>query len=126
MCAGTWAGIQAASALQKASIDCEVIDVYSVAQAAAAVQAKVAVLVLNVTHINVWYDQHPGAIRDPQVRAGPLRISNDGADMQLSSCHAQTLRVAQDAGASDHTRLRQICLCGPTQRGVDDQLVACA
>lgn len=28
---------------------------------------QVAVLVLNVTHINVWYDQHPGAIRDPQV-----------------------------------------------------------
>lgn len=65
--AGTWAGIQAASALQKEFVDCALIDVYSVAQAAAAVQASVAVLVLNVTHVNVWYDQHPGAIRDPQV-----------------------------------------------------------
>lgn len=66
--AGTWAGIQAARLLQQASIDCELTDVYSIAQAAAAVQAKVAVLVLNVTHINVWYDRHPGAIRDPQVQ----------------------------------------------------------
>lgn len=65
---GTWAGIQAAAALQQDSIDCEVTDVYSIAQAAAAVQAKAAVLVLNVTHINVWYDRHPGAIRDPHVR----------------------------------------------------------
>lgn len=68
MSAGTWAGIQAVRVLQQASIDCELTDVYSIAQAAAAVQAKAAVLMLNVTHINVWYDQHPGAIRDPQVQ----------------------------------------------------------
>jgi Transaldolase/Fructose-6-phosphate aldolase len=67
MSVGTWAGIQAASKLQQDSIDCEITDVYSIAQAAAAVQAKAAVLVLNVTHINVWYDMHPGAIRNPQV-----------------------------------------------------------
>jgi transaldolase len=68
MSVGTWAGIQAARTLQEKSIDCEITDVYSVAQAAAAVQAKAAVLVLNLTHINLWYDQHPGAIRDPQVQ----------------------------------------------------------
>jgi transaldolase len=69
---GSWAGIQAAGALQAKGVDCEVTDVYSFAQAVAAIKAKAAVLVVNVTHVNLWYDRHPGVIRDPHVRSHTL------------------------------------------------------
>lgn len=65
----TFSGIQAAQSLQKSSIDCEVIGVYSLPQAALAVESAVAVLVVNVCHVNLWYDRNPGAIRDPHVRS---------------------------------------------------------
>lgn len=65
----TYAGIQAASTLQKSSIDCEINGVYSLPQAAFAVNGGVAVMVINVCHINLWYDRNPGAIRDPHVRS---------------------------------------------------------
>ena len=65
---GTFAGIQAAEALQASSIDCEIIGVYSLPQAALAVDKGAAVMVINLRHINLWYDSNPGAIRDPHVR----------------------------------------------------------
>lgn len=64
----TFAGIQAAQSLQTSGIDCEVNGVYSLPQAAFAVDSGVAVMVVNVCHINLWYDRNPGAIRDPHVR----------------------------------------------------------
>lgn len=67
----TFAGIKAAQSLQQSSIDCEVIGVYSLPQAALAVDSAVAVMVVNVCHVNLWYDRNPGAIRDPHVRPQP-------------------------------------------------------
>jgi transaldolase len=64
---GTWAGIQAVKQLEAQDINCQVAHVYTFAQAVAAVKAAASVLVLNATHVNLWYDRHPGAIRDPQV-----------------------------------------------------------
>ena len=67
---GTWAGIQAVQQLEAASLQCQVTHVYSFAQAVAAVKAAASVLLVNITHVNLWYDRHPGAIRDPQVCPG--------------------------------------------------------
>lgn len=66
---GTWAGLQAVKALEADGIQCQVTHVYSFAQAVAAVKAAASVLVVNITHINLWYDRNPGAIRDPHVRS---------------------------------------------------------
>lgn len=62
---GTWAGIQAVKQLEAEGIQCQLIHIYSFAQAVAAVKAKVSTVVVNITHINLWYDRNPGAIRDP-------------------------------------------------------------
>jgi transaldolase len=62
---GTWAGLQAVKELEAEGIQCQLIHVYSFAQAVAAVKAAVSTLVVNITHVNLWYDRNPGAIRDP-------------------------------------------------------------
>jgi transaldolase len=64
----TWAGIQAVRQLEGWGVQCALNYVYSLAQAVAGVRAKASVLVINIAHINVWYSQNPGAIRDPRVR----------------------------------------------------------
>jgi len=69
----TWAGLQAVKSLEAEGISCQVIDIYSLTQAVAAIQAHASIIVPNVSRINTWYAKHPGAIRDskgPRQDAG--------------------------------------------------------
>lgn len=67
----TWAGLEAVKVLESECIQCQVVHVFSFSQAVAAVNHKASVIVPCIRRINLWYDQHPGAIRDPKVC--PLR-----------------------------------------------------
>lgn len=91
----TFAGIQAAQTLQQSSIDCEVIGVYSLPQAALVVDSGAAVMVVNVCHINLWYDRNPGAIRDPH---GPRQDAGGAGDINMgvrtaAAAHALSQRA---------------------------------
>ncbi|KAJ9513229.1 hypothetical protein QJQ45_029507 [Haematococcus lacustris] len=61
----TWAGVQAARQLESANIPTQ-LQVHSLVQGAAAAQAGVSVVSVNVGRTREWYARHPGAIRDPQ------------------------------------------------------------
>lgn len=61
----TWAGIQAARALEAEGIATHLILVNSFVQGLAAAQAGVSVVQPNVGRIADWYARHPGVIRDP-------------------------------------------------------------
>lgn len=61
----TWAGIQAAAALEKEGIATQVFHIYSLVQGIAAAQAGVSVIQPNVGRTRDWYNKHPGVIRDP-------------------------------------------------------------
>eukprot|EP00877_Chromochloris_zofingiensis_P014943 jgi/Chrzof1/9702/Cz04g12210.t1 len=65
---GTWAGIQAAAALEKQGVATQVFHIYSLIQGIAAAQAGVSVIQPNVGRTRDWYNKHPGVIRD---RFGP-------------------------------------------------------
>eukprot|EP00892_Ulva_mutabilis_P007282 jgi/Ulvmu1/4926/UM203_0005.1 len=93
---GTYAGIDAAAALQAGGLDCEIVGVYSVPQAALAVNKGAAVVVINVTHINLWYDRNPGAIRDPH---GPRQDAGGAGDINMGvRTVATAYALAQRAG----------------------------
>jgi transaldolase len=64
---GTWQGIAAVRHLEGHGVQCQVTHVYTFAQAVAAIKAGASVLVVKIENVNLWYDQHPGAIRDPHV-----------------------------------------------------------
>ncbi|KAI8471274.1 MAG: hypothetical protein J3K34DRAFT_458401 [Monoraphidium minutum] len=61
----TWAGIQAAAALEKEGVATQVFHIYSLVQGIAAAQAGVSVIQPNVGRTRDWYNKHPGVIRDP-------------------------------------------------------------
>ena len=63
----TWAGIQAASQLEKDGIATQAFHIYSFVQGVAAAQAGVSVVQPNVGRTRDWYNKHPGVIRDPHV-----------------------------------------------------------
>ena len=96
---GNWAGITAVKALEADGIQCQVTHVYSFAQAVAAIKAHASVLVVNITHVNVWYDKHPGALRDPKVRENQLPAV-------YSSAFAQIAHGAERTGSRCSSRAR--------------------
>ncbi|KIY99632.1 transaldolase [Monoraphidium neglectum] len=61
----TWAGIQAAAALEAEGTATQVFHIYSLIQGIAAAQAGVSVIQPNVGRTRDWYNKHPGVIRDP-------------------------------------------------------------
>ena len=73
----TWAGIQAAGALEAKGAATQVFHVYSLVQGVAAAQAGVSVVQPNVGRTRDWFNKHPGVIRDPHVRA-PLSFLDCG------------------------------------------------
>ncbi|EFJ46559.1 hypothetical protein VOLCADRAFT_81816 [Volvox carteri f. nagariensis] len=61
----TWAGTQAARALEADGIATTIYMVYSMAQGVAAMQAGASVVRIAVGRIHDWYDKNPGVIRNP-------------------------------------------------------------
>lgn len=61
----TWAGIQAAAALEKQGIATQAFHIYSFVQGVAAAQAGISVVQPNVGRTRDWYNKNPGVIRDP-------------------------------------------------------------
>lgn len=62
----TWAGIRAASELEKEGVATHLVLIYSFAQGVAAAQAGVAVIQPNVGALADYYSRHPGMIRNPK------------------------------------------------------------
>lgn len=61
----TWAGIQAASVLEKEGVATQAFHIYSFIQGVAAAQAGISVVQPNVGRTRDWYNKNPGVIRDP-------------------------------------------------------------
>lgn len=61
----TWAGIQAASVLEKEGVATQAFHIYSFIQGVAAAQAGISVVQPNVGRTRDWYNKNPGIIRDP-------------------------------------------------------------
>lgn len=72
----TWAGIQAAAALEREGVATQAFHIYSLVQGAAAAQAGVSIVQPNVGRTRDWYRKHPGVIRDPH---GPREDSGCGS-----------------------------------------------
>ncbi|KAJ9512011.1 hypothetical protein QJQ45_004417 [Haematococcus lacustris] len=109
----TWAGVQAARQLESANIPTQ-LQVHSLVQGAAAAQAGVSVISVNVGRTREWYARHPGAIRDPQgprQDAGGLSGPDPGVALacdvynyvkayhQRTQVMASGLRTREDAEA---------------------------
>lgn len=97
---GTWAGIQAVQRLEATGLQCQVTHVYSFAQAVAAIKAAAAVLVVNITHVNLWYDRHPGAIRDPQAPRQDAGGDSSGINVGARAAAAMYAYAQQQGGVT--------------------------
>jgi len=63
----TWEAIQAAKTLEAEGTATHLVCIFSFVQAAAAVQAGVSVIQINVGRLSDWYDRNPGVLRDPNA-----------------------------------------------------------